>query len=229
MASRSWSLLTIWPVLCGGRPAGTQRTRSRSSAVRKRIRDVQVAIVNRVEGSAEDADAPWLLTVRHNAPAEVLVATVASGKSDAQPFDHQVVDADSEIVLDGNLDVCAIGTGPDDFDNWSPVREVRCASQRGDNGALDFRGRPLDPRGRIFLPIDCSDRRVLDDARKHDGIGNDDAVAGRGSQCRQANADLFDAAFRYANTNMVSDAEGPLDQDVDAVDEIRGRHPEGRG
>ena len=75
------------------------------------------------------------------------------------------------------------------------------------------------PSGRVFLPIDRSHRRVLDDARKHDGIGNDDAVAGRGSQRRQPNANLFDAALRYANTNVVSDPEGPLDENVDPVDE----------
>ena len=34
IASRSRSLLTIWPVLCGGRPAGTQTTRSRLRAAR---------------------------------------------------------------------------------------------------------------------------------------------------------------------------------------------------
>ena len=130
-----------------------------------------------------------------------------------------VVDADSKIVLDGDFDVGAVGTGPDHLDNWSSVREVRCAEQRGDDGVLDFRDRPLDPRRRVFLPIDRSHRRVLDDTRKYDSIGNHEAVAGRGAQRRQANANVFDATFRYADSNVVTDAKRPLDQNVDPVDE----------
>jgi hypothetical protein len=41
-----------------------------------------MAIVNRIEGSTEDPDAPWLPRTRHNAPTDVFVATVASGKSE---------------------------------------------------------------------------------------------------------------------------------------------------
>ena len=83
---------------------------------------------------------------------------------------------------------------------------------------ISVAGRSI-PVADIFLPIDRSDRRVLDDARKHDGIRDDDALARRGPQGRQADANLFDATFRCANTNMVSNPEGSLDENVDPVDE----------
>jgi hypothetical protein len=48
----------------------------------QRIRDGEMTVVNRIKGSTEDPDAPWLPPTRHNAPADDFVATVASGKSE---------------------------------------------------------------------------------------------------------------------------------------------------
>ena len=46
------------------------------------IRDVQMAVVNRIESSAEDPDAPRPRWARHNTPMGDFVATVAFRKSE---------------------------------------------------------------------------------------------------------------------------------------------------
>ena len=160
------------------------------------IRDVKMPVVNRIEGSAENADAPWLLGFRHDAPAEVFVATVASGNSDAQSVNHLVIDAVPRSC--STVTSMSVPSGPDWMMSTTGSRCERWGVPRrdGDDRALDFRDRVArSPKRRYFCRSTVPTDEFSMMLEKTTVLGTMMRSPAVGAQRRQADPDLLDPAF----------------------------------